>query len=55
MIANRGLPEVEVIRTENAQTEIALTLLRNVCWLSQDDMPVRQSHDGPVLKRPVDR
>jgi alpha-mannosidase len=53
MIANRGLPEVEVIKTDDgANTEIALTLLRAVGWLSRDDMPVRQGHAGPGLETP---
>jgi alpha-mannosidase len=53
MIANRGLPEVEVIKVDNdAHTEIALTLLRSVGWLSRDDMPVRQGHAGPAFETP---
>jgi mannosylglycerate hydrolase len=51
MIANRGLPEVEVLR-DGSQTEIALTLLRSVGWLSRDDMPVRQGHAGPAYETP---
>ena len=53
MIANRGLPEVEVIKLgEGHKTEIALTLLRSVGWLSRDDMPVRQGHAGPAFETP---
>jgi len=53
MIANRGLPEVEVIKVDNyTHTEIALTLLRSVGWLSRDDMPVRQGHAGPAFETP---
>lgn len=53
MIANRGLPEVEVVEVdENNSTEIALTLLRSVGWLSRDDMPVRQGHAGPAFETP---
>jgi hypothetical protein len=53
MIANRGLPEVEVLKTVNGtHTEIALTLLRSVGWLSRDDLPVRQGHAGPALETP---
>ena len=33
-------------------TEIALTLLRCVGWLSRDDMPVRQGHAGPAYETP---
>jgi len=53
MLANRGLPEVEVIRDDVAEdTEIALTLLRSVGWLSRDDMPVRKGHAGPGFETP---
>jgi alpha-mannosidase len=46
MLANRGLPEYEMLRGERG-AEIALTLLRCVGWLSRDDMQCRQSHAGP--------
>lgn len=53
MIANRGLPEVEVCKGEHAgNTEIVLTLLRNVGWLSRDDLTVRPGHAGPGLETP---
>jgi alpha-mannosidase len=53
MIANRGLPEVQVLPgVDGGTTEIALTLLRCVGWLSRDDMPVRQGHAGPGLETP---
>jgi alpha-mannosidase len=52
MLANRGLPEVEVIKVDDAHTEIALTLLRCVGWLSRDDMAVRQGHAGPAFETP---
>jgi mannosylglycerate hydrolase len=53
MIANRGLPEVEVIKLDGvSQSEIALTLLRCVGWLSRDDMPIRQGHAGPGFESP---
>jgi mannosylglycerate hydrolase len=51
MVANRGLPEVEVIPTPGG-TEIALTLLRCVGWLSRDDLPVRRGHAGPGFETP---
>ena len=52
-IANRGLPEVEVIRLpKSGETEIALTLLRCVGWLSRDDMSARQGHAGPGFETP---
>jgi mannosylglycerate hydrolase len=53
MIANRGLPEVDVIKlAEMGKTEIALTLIRSVGVLSRDDMMVRQGHAGPALDTP---
>jgi mannosylglycerate hydrolase len=53
MIANRGLPEAEVISPANdGNAEIAITLLRCVGWLSRDDMPVRQGHAGPGFPTP---
>jgi mannosylglycerate hydrolase len=48
MIANRGLPEVEIIDGR----VIALTLLRCVGWLSRDDFPARRGHAGPMLPLP---
>ncbi len=45
-IANRGLPEVEVHKTENGNAEIAITLLRCVGWLSRDDITTRKGHAG---------
>ncbi len=59
MIANRGLPEVEVLSQTPAgggapggSTGIALTLLRCVGWLSRDDFPGRQGHAGPAIATP---
>jgi mannosylglycerate hydrolase len=51
MIANRGLPEVEVRPTADG-SEIALTLMRCVGWLSRDDFPTRRGHAGPALETP---
>ena len=51
LVANRGLPEVEVIPGEG-QTTIALTLLRCVGWLSRDDLHCRRGHAGPMLPVP---
>ncbi len=52
-VANRGLPEVEVLKGfEGTSTVIALTLLRCVGWLSRDDLPERQGHAGPALETP---
>ena len=50
-IANRGLPEVEALNN-GTHTEIALTLLRSVGWLSRDDMSARQGHAGPGFETP---
>lgn len=50
-VANRGLPEVEVLRREEG-AEVALTLLRCVGWLSRDDFPCRRGHAGPALPVP---
>lgn len=51
MVANRGLPEYEVIPGEEGVT-VALTLLRCVGWLSRDDMHCRRGHAGPALPTP---
>jgi alpha-mannosidase len=51
LVANRGLPEVEVIPGEG-QTTIALTLLRCVEWLSRDDLHCRHGNAGPMLPVP---
>jgi len=51
MVANRGLPEVEVIRGASGVT-IALTLLRCVGWLSRDDLACRSGLAGPGLPTP---
>jgi alpha-mannosidase len=57
MVANRGLPEIEALRSTASTggapgTEMALTLLRAVGWLSRDDMSVRHGHAGPGLPTP---
>jgi len=53
MVANRGLTEVEVLRLpKSEESEIALTLLRCVGWLSRDDFSTRKSHAGPGLETP---
>ncbi|MCZ7542279.1 MAG: glycosyl hydrolase-related protein [Anaerolineae bacterium] len=50
-VLNRGLPSVEVDRTE-AGTSIALTLLRAVGWLSRDDLSNRRIAAGPLVPTP---
>lgn len=52
MLANRGLPEVAVLKRTDGTAEIALTLLRCVGWLSRDDMWVRKGHAGPGIATP---
>ena len=52
MIANRGLPEVAVVRDENGEAVIDLTLLRSIGWLSRDDLWNRVGHAGPALMTP---
>ena len=52
MIANRGLPEVEVLKRDDGTAEIALTLLRCVGWLSRDDLVTRPGHAGPAMETP---
>ncbi len=50
-VLNRGLPSVEVERTAEG-TQIALTLLRAVGWLSRDDLSTRRVAAGPLLPTP---
>ncbi len=52
LIANRGLPEVEVLQNEQGNSEVALTLLRCVGWLSRGDFPERGGHAGPGMATP---
>jgi mannosylglycerate hydrolase len=51
-IANRGLPEVEVLFNSSGNAEIALTLLRCVGWLSRDDLSARKGFAGPITATP---
>ena len=50
-VFSRGLPEYEARPTEKG-TEIALTLLRSVGWLSREDLPTRPGWAGPGLATP---
>ena len=50
-LANRGLPEVEAIKTSQG-VELSLTLLRCVGWLSRDDFSTRRGHAGPMEATP---
>jgi hypothetical protein len=51
LVANRGLPEYEVIPHAEGVT-VALTLLRCVGWLSRDDLHCRNGHAGPNYPTP---
>ncbi len=50
-VANRGLPEYEVIK-EDSRTTIALTLLRCVGYMSLDNLLTRKHHAGWPLPLP---
>ena len=52
MIANRGLPEAAVLPTPDGNSEIVLTLLRSVGWLSRGDLTVRKNDAGPSVPTP---
>jgi len=52
LVANRGLPEYEVLQEPDGRSTVALTLLRCVGWLSRDDFPRRKGHAGPALETP---
>jgi alpha-mannosidase len=51
-IANRGLPEHEVILDDKGNAVIALTLLRCVGWLSRPDLLARKGNGGWTLPTP---
>ena len=51
MLANRGLPEYEIIE-QNGKAMIALTLLRCVGWLSRNDFITRVIQAGPKIATP---
>ena len=52
MIANRGLPEYEVLKGADGIATLALTLLRCISWLSRDDLRTRNGHAGPGMYTP---
>lgn len=52
LVANQGLPEVEVLNRSQEDCEIALTLLRCVGWLSRGDIPERNGPAGPEHATP---
>jgi alpha-mannosidase len=51
MVASDGLPEYEVLASEDGNT-IALTILRCVGWLSRGDLLTRDANAGPTLATP---
>jgi hypothetical protein len=51
LVANRGLPEFEVLDGDSGVT-VALTLLRCIGWLSRDDFRTRRGHAGPMSATP---
>jgi mannosylglycerate hydrolase len=51
-IANRGVPEHEVILDDHGNAVIALTLLRCVGWLSRPDLLARRGNGGWTLPTP---
>ncbi|MCL4545880.1 MAG: hypothetical protein M1118_15040, partial [Chloroflexi bacterium] len=51
MIANRGLPEFEVVQQETGAA-VAITLLRAIGWLSRDDLTTRHGGAGPAIPTP---
>jgi alpha-mannosidase len=52
LLANRGLPEYDVVVDERGEACMALTLLRCVGWLSRDDLQTRRGGAGPALPTP---
>jgi alpha-mannosidase len=52
-VLNRGLAEYELLPGADGQgSELAVTLLRCVGWLSRDDLKTRRGHAGPPLATP---
>lgn len=51
-VANRGLPDHEVILDDAGNAVIALTLLRCVGWLSRPDLLARKGNGGWTLPTP---
>ena len=50
-IVTRGIPEYETTR-ENNSTQIKITLLRSIGWLSRNDISTRKSGAGPLIPTP---
>lgn len=47
-----GLPEAQGVRTDEGNTELALTLLRSIGWLSRPDLTTRTASAGPSYEVP---
>jgi alpha-mannosidase len=52
LVANKGLYEMQALKNSAGNSEIAVTLLRCVGWLSRDDIPLRPHHAGPGFPTP---
>jgi len=52
-VFNKGLPEVQAVRSVTGELNLHLTLLRAVGWLSRDDFDTRsRANAGPTLHTP---
>jgi alpha-mannosidase len=51
-LMSKGLPEHEVLRENPQTTQLALTLLRSVGWLSRGDLKVIDHAAGPMVPTP---
>ncbi|MEO8557382.1 MAG: hypothetical protein ABI474_12010, partial [Actinomycetota bacterium] len=47
-----GLPEAQGLRDDEGNTELAITLLRSVGWLSRPDLTTRTASAGPTYEVP---
>jgi alpha-mannosidase len=52
VLAARGLPEYEILERSSNTSELALTLLRCVGWLSRSDIETRPGDAGPSIPTP---
>jgi mannosylglycerate hydrolase len=52
VLAARGLPEYEILERTSNTSELALTLLRCVGWLSRSDIETRPGDAGPSIATP---
>jgi alpha-mannosidase len=52
VLATRGLPEYEIVERSSDTSEVALTLLRCMGWLSRSDIVTRPGDAGPSLPTP---